>query len=78
MTSHPPRRPTSAKDRAEALFRKATTRPADAAPKRVVVAAGREAVTIRIARDVLAHVQEDGPGWQYRINAALREAAGLA
>jgi uncharacterized protein (DUF4415 family) len=27
---------------------------------------------------VLEHFQDDGPGWQDRINAALRMAAGLA
>jgi uncharacterized protein (DUF4415 family) len=36
----------------------------------------KEAVTIRIDRDVLDFFQEDGPGWQDRINAALRKAAG--
>jgi uncharacterized protein (DUF4415 family) len=35
-------------------------------------------VTIRLDRQVLEHFQEDGPGWQERINAALRKAAGLA
>ena len=29
-------------------------------------------------RAVLEHFQEDGPGWQDRINAALRKAAGMA
>jgi uncharacterized protein (DUF4415 family) len=33
-------------------------------------------VTLRIDRDVLDHFQADGPGWQERINAALRTAAG--
>ena len=27
-------------------------------------------------KDVLEHFQEDGPGWQDRINDALRKAAG--
>jgi uncharacterized protein (DUF4415 family) len=27
---------------------------------------------------VLDHFQQDGPGWQDRINAALRKAAGLS
>ena len=27
-------------------------------------------------RDVLEHFQEAGPGWQERINEALRKAAG--
>lgn len=77
MTGQPPRRPSSAKDKAEALFKKATTRPAAEAPMRAPLPTGREAVTVRIDRDVLAHFQEGGPGWQDRLNAALRKAAGL-
>lgn len=37
-----------------------------------MVPTGRETVSIRIDSDVLAFFQEDGPGWQDRINAALR------
>jgi uncharacterized protein (DUF4415 family) len=37
---------------------------------------GKETVTLRIDRDVLDFFQQDGPGWQDRINAALRKAAG--
>jgi uncharacterized protein (DUF4415 family) len=44
-------------------------RPAKAAPK--------EAVNIRLDPDVLAHFRATGPGWQSRINDALRKAAGL-
>ena len=44
-------------------------RPKKAAPK--------EAVSIRLDPDVVAHFRADGPGWQSRINAALRKAAGL-
>jgi uncharacterized protein (DUF4415 family) len=36
----------------------------------------KEMVSLRIDRDVLDFFQEDGPGWQERINAALRKAAG--
>jgi len=32
-----------------------------------------ELVSIRIDRAVLDHFQEDGPGWQDRINDALRQ-----
>jgi uncharacterized protein (DUF4415 family) len=39
--------------------------------------APKEAVNIRLDRDVVAHFREDGPGWQSRINAALRKVAGL-
>ena len=73
----PPRRPLSAVDKAEALFRKATTRPTEPAPARAAIPTGKEAVTLRLDRDVLAHFQDGGPGWQDRLNAALRKAAGL-
>jgi len=33
-------------------------------------------VSLRIDRDVLDYFQEGGPGWQDRINDALRKAAG--
>lgn len=75
--AHTPRRPTSATERAEALFKAATTKPEEAKPERTAIPVGRELVSIRIDRDVLAHFQDDGPGWQERINAALRKTAGL-
>jgi uncharacterized protein (DUF4415 family) len=37
----------------------------------------RETISLRIDRDVLEHFQAEGPGWQERVNAALRKAAGL-
>jgi uncharacterized protein (DUF4415 family) len=37
----------------------------------------KEAVSIRLDPDVVAHFRAGGPGWQSRINAALRKAAGL-
>lgn len=33
--------------------------------------------TLRLDPDVLAAFRSDGPGWQTRINDALRKAAGL-
>jgi uncharacterized protein (DUF4415 family) len=46
------------------------------APERVAEAPGlpgaREQVTLRIDRAVLDHFQADGPGWQDRINEALK------
>ena len=73
----PPRRPADPLKAAEAVFRPAPPPlPENAAPKNAVPT-GREQVTLRIDRDVLEHFQEDGPGWQDRINAALRKAAGL-
>lgn len=72
-----PRRPTDPMAAAEAAFRPAR-KPASAAPAPRGMPAPRELVSIRIDRDVLDYFQEDGPGWQERINAALREAAGLS
>lgn len=73
-----PRRPQSAREQAEAVFR-APPPKADFKPARSeAVPAGKELVSLRLDRDVLAHFQEDGPGWQERINDALRKAAGLA
>jgi len=58
------------------MFKKATT-PKVEGPARPPPAPGaREMVTLRIDSDVLAHFQADGAGWQDRINAALRKAAG--
>lgn len=71
------RRPTSALAAAEAAFRSATTRPAEEPPKPPAIPHAKEAVSLRIDRDVLDYFQEQGPGWQERINAALRKVAGL-
>ncbi|MBD8065573.1 BrnA antitoxin family protein [Devosia sp. PTR5] len=68
----------SARDTAEAAFKKVTS-PAPA-PKPSQSAAppeGKELVSLRLDRAVLQHFQDDGPGWQDRINAALRVVAGL-
>lgn len=67
----------SALEQAEAAFKAATSKPVEAAPKVVAPPSGKEMVTVRLDRAVLEHFQEDGPGWQDRINAALRAAAGL-
>ncbi|SEQ49413.1 BrnA antitoxin of type II toxin-antitoxin system [Faunimonas pinastri] len=71
------RRPSDPRDAAEAAFKAATTRPREAAPKPTAIPGVKEMVSIRLDQDVLLHFQEDGPGWQDRINAALRQAAGL-
>lgn len=71
------RRPADPFKAAEAVFRPAPPPlPAEGAPKNAAPG-GKEQVTLRIDRDVLDHFQEDGPGWQDRINAALRKVAGL-
>jgi uncharacterized protein (DUF4415 family) len=61
---------------AEKAFKTATTKPADLPPAKPAVPGAKETVSLRIDRDVLDFFQEEGPGWQERINAAFRKAAG--
>jgi uncharacterized protein (DUF4415 family) len=68
------RRPMTSRDLAEAAFKKVTTKPADLPPKPPAVPNAKEMVSLRIDRDILDHFQEGGPGWQDRINDALRRA----
>ncbi|MGO4525992.1 BrnA antitoxin family protein [Microvirga sp. 2MCAF35] len=76
--SRPPggRRPTDPMKAAEAAFKKVTTKPVEGPPKTAAIPGVKETITLRIDQDVLAYFQGDGPGWQERINAALRKAAG--
>jgi len=48
----------------------------EALPKKTALPGVKELVSLRIDQDVLEHFQEGGPGWQDRINDALRKAAG--
>jgi len=57
-------------------FKAATTKPAPTALKSPSLPGAKETVSLRIDRDVLDYFQEAGPGWQERINDALRKAAG--
>ncbi len=66
----------TSRDAAEAAFKKATTKPADLPPPKPAVPGVREMVSLRIDRDVLDHFQAGGPGWQDRINDALRKMLG--
>jgi uncharacterized protein (DUF4415 family) len=62
---------------AEAAFKAATTKPVEQPlPKPPSPPGAKELVSLRIDRDVLDHFQEAGPGWQERINEALRKVAG--
>jgi uncharacterized protein (DUF4415 family) len=63
---------------AEAAFKTATSKTPKVPPKAQVIPGTKEMVSLRIDKDVLEHFQGDGPGWQERINAALRKAAGLS
>ena len=66
------RRGSSALDTAEAAFKAATKKPVEAPPKSLSLPGVKELVSLRIDRDILDHFQEAGPGWQDRINDALR------
>jgi uncharacterized protein (DUF4415 family) len=71
------RRPIGdSRSEAEKAFKAATTKPAEAPPKTPSLPGVKEMVSLRIDRDVLDFFQADGPGWQDRVNAALRKAAG--
>ncbi|MGY8662903.1 BrnA antitoxin family protein [Bradyrhizobium sp. UFLA05-109] len=74
-----PRRPRTlgdARTEAEAAFKKVTTKVAEAPLKKNVTPGIKEQVSLRIDQDVLEYFQSGGPGWQDRINDALRKAAG--
>jgi len=74
-----PRRPrtlSDARTEAEAAFKKATAKAPEAPTKRTTLPGVKEQITLRIDQDVLEYFQQDGPGWQERINEALRKAAG--
>ena len=73
----PPRRTKDPWDAAEAVFRPAPPKLPEAATPRPAIPNAKETVSLRIDQDVLEAFQADGPGWQERINAALRAAAGL-
>lgn len=71
------RRPSDPRDAAEALFKPAAASSERLKEIRPAVPRAKEMVSLRLDRDLLAYFQEDGPGWQDRINDALRAAAGL-
>lgn len=69
-------RPTDPLRAAEAAFKKATTKSNEEPRKPPAIPGVKETITLRIDQDVLEFFQADGPGWQDRINATLRKAAG--
>ncbi|GAC1640340.1 MAG: BrnA antitoxin family protein [Bradyrhizobium sp.] len=78
MADQPRRRRTlnDARTEAEAAFKKTTIRAPEAPLKKDALPGVKELVSLRIDQDVLEYFQEAGPGWQDRINDALRKAAG--
>jgi len=70
------RRTTDSRHAAEMAFKVATTKPAEPLPKSPPLPGAKEMVSLRLDRDVLDYFQQDGPGWQERINEALRKVAG--
>ena len=77
MQDRPPRRITSSRDAAEAMFKAVTTKPPEGpVVQKAAVPGVKEQVTLRLDRQVLDYFQADGPGWQDRINEVLRKIAG--
>jgi len=76
MTSDRPRRPSDPWARAEAAFKPKAAPLPEPEAKGPSLPGAKEQVSLRIDRDVLDHFQAEGPGWQDRINEALRRAAG--
>ena len=60
-------RPISEEEKA--FWRKALGRPPSESPK--------QAVSLRLDQDVIEHYKKGGPGWQSRMNEALRKQAKL-
>jgi uncharacterized protein (DUF4415 family) len=72
--------PEDAPELTEAWFAKADLYQGDNLVRRAgrpKKAAPKQAVNIRLDPDVLARFRAGGPGWQSRINAALRKVVGL-
>ena len=71
--------PDDAPELTEEFFRRAEIRIGDKVVRRgrPPKAAPKNAVSLRLDPDVIAHFRRGGRGWQSRINAALRKAAKL-
>ena len=66
-----PRRPVNPRDAAEALFSPAK-KPVAPVVERRGLPESRELVSLKLDSAVIAYFQAGGPGWQDRINDALR------
>ena len=69
------RRPGDPFKAAEVAFKKATAKSTEEPSKAPSIPGVKETVTLCIGQEVLECFQQHGPGWQDRINAALRKAA---
>jgi uncharacterized protein (DUF4415 family) len=68
--------PPDARSTAEKAFKAVTAKKGDLPQEKPAVPGAKEQVTLRIDRDVLDYFQAEGPGWQERVNQALRKAVG--
>lgn len=68
-----PRRPVNPSEAAEALFKPAK-RPVEPAVEKRALPNVKELVSIKLDSTVLEHFQQDGPGWQDRLNDTLVRA----
>jgi uncharacterized protein (DUF4415 family) len=68
--------PPDMRSAAEKASRPRLRNPQSCRQRHQAIPGAKEMVSLRIDRDVLDFFQEGGPGWQDRINAALRKAAG--
>ena len=66
------RRPADPRKAAEDVFKRTAPKLPEPPPVAPSLPGAKETVTLRIDRDVIDLFQADGPGWQDRINAALR------
>jgi uncharacterized protein (DUF4415 family) len=58
---------------AEAMFKAPSTKPGAPSPNNSsTTPSAKEFVSLSLDRDVVDHFQKSGPGWQDRINNALR------
>lgn len=67
------RRPSDPMKAAEALFKPQAPKLPEPAAKPAGLPGVKESVTLRLDQDVLEFFREEGPGWQERINNALRK-----
>ena len=78
MSNDRHRRPADPRKTAEAAFKAATSKPPEGPSAAATIPGVKEMVSLRLDKDILEHFQAGGPGWQDRINAALRKAVGLS